>query len=260
MSTAVKKRKQGPRHFIIPDTQVKEGVPTDHIAWAARYAADKLPERIICLGDWFDMPSKSKYDAGKKSAQGRTYKGDIVSGNAALALFMKELRKYAPRSYDPTLDEVDGNHDQRIWIASEEDPTGDYDLDHRDWKRHGWRVHEFLTPCVIDGITYIHYCCLNDQGQVTQSKNGAPNAAAQARRMMTSTVCGHKQGLDISFRYSPDRTVLSIIAGSFYQHEERYLTGQGTNYWRGVVVLNDVRDGWAEPMPVSLDYLRRRYG
>ena len=256
----VKKRAQGPRHLVIPDTQIREDVPTEHIAWAARYAADKRPDSIIQIGDWGDYTSLNKYDAGKKSSHGRTYKSDVEADNKARKLFETELHRHAPRSYKPKKKHGRGNHEQRIWTALEEDPKADYSFDHIDWKKYGWEVHEFLDPFVVDGITYIHYCCLNDQGQVTQSKNGAPSAAAQARRMMTSTVCGHKQGLDIAFRYSPGRTVLSVIAGSFYQHEERYLTGQGTNYWRGVVVLNDVRDGWAEPMPVSLDYLRRRYG
>ena len=256
-----KRRPQGPRHFVMPDTQLKEGVPTDHIIWAARYVADKLPDVLIQPGDWHDMAALSHWDAGKKSSQGRTYRGDIVAGNEGLDLFESEVKKHAPRSYKPKKKHGRGNHENRIYLADQADPKAGYSFNDFNWKKHGWEVHEFLDPFVVDGITYVHYCPLNDQGQVTNGRNGAPSAAAQARRMMTSTVCGHKQGLDIAFKYTPSRTVVSVIAGSFYQHEEAYLTGMGKNYWRGVVVLNDVRDGgMCEPMPVSLDYLRRRYG
>ena len=31
------------RHLVIPDTQVKPGLPTDHLYWAGRYAAATKP-------------------------------------------------------------------------------------------------------------------------------------------------------------------------------------------------------------------------
>jgi len=50
-----------------------------------------------------------------------------------------------------------------------------------------------------------------------------------------------------------------IIAGSFYQHPERYLTPQGQDHWHGVVMLHEVKDGSLNPMVVSLDYLLHKY-
>jgi len=50
-----------------------------------------------------------------------------------------------------------------------------------------------------------------------------------------------------------------IQAGSFYDHEEAYLTPQGTVYWRGILLLTEVRDGSFNLVEVSLDYLRRRF-
>jgi hypothetical protein len=256
----LKKRQQGPRHFIIPDTQIREETPTDHLLWAARYAADKRPDVLVQPGDWHDMASLSHWDAGKKASYGRTYKGCVNAGNKGLDLFEAELRKHAPRSYKPRKAHNRGNHENRVWLADQNDPKASYSFDDFNWKKHGWEVYEFLDVAIIDQIAYTHYCCLNEDGNVTQSKNGAPNAKAQVRRMGMSTVCGHKQGLDIGFKYTRNKTLLGIIAGSFYLHDEGYLTPQGVNYWKGVVMLNDVRDGFAEPMPVSLDYLRRRYG
>lgn len=258
-----KRQARGPRHIFLPDCQVKPGVPTDHIAWAARYCADKRPDAIVDGGDFWDMPSLSLYDAGKRQSEGRRVKDDIEAGNEAKALFMRELRRHSPRSYRPRLYYMDGNHDQRIQRAVDSNAKleGTISLDSRNLKELGWRVSPFLKPTNIDGITYMHYCPLNAQGRVSASQYGAPSALAQARRMMRSTVCGHRQGLDIATVHTPGRTIRSVIAGSFYQHEEEYLTPCGDTYWRGILVFNDVQpSGEFDVCEVSMSYLRRRYG
>ncbi len=253
------------RHLYIPDTQVKPGVPTDHIAWAARYAAVKRPDVIIQGGDWHDMPSLSSYDKGKKAMEGRRYDDDIKAGNDARDLFDRELKKHAPRSYRPRKVSIGGNHDYgRINAALELDAKleGTISTDDLGWKAAGWDDVPFLKPITIHGITYVHYCPLNARGTVGASRFGAPSAAIQARRMMRSTVCGHRQGLDTAIVHTPGRTVRGVIAGSFYLHEEDYLTPIGDTYWRGILVFNDIRPrtGEFDICEVSLDYLRRRFG
>lgn len=239
-------------------------MPTDHIAWAARYAADKRPQTIVQGGDFFDFPSLSEWDRGKMSAEGRRYVDDVEAGNAALKLFDRELKKHAPRSYSPRKVVTLGNHEDRISRAVEGDARLEGKVSFNDlaFKEYGWQVVPFLKPILLDGVTYLHYCPLNAQGRVSAGKYGAPSALAQARRMMRSTVCGHKQGLDTAIVHTPGRTVRGVIAGSFYQHSEKYLTEVGDTYWRGVVVLNDVQpaSGEFDICEVSLDFLRRRYG
>ena len=51
---------------VIPDCQIKEGVPTEHLEWAGQYIADKKPDVIVNIGDFWDMPSLSSYDKGRK--------------------------------------------------------------------------------------------------------------------------------------------------------------------------------------------------
>lgn len=251
----------GPRILAIPDPQVKPGVRTDHLAWAARYAADKRIPYIVFLGDFDDFPSLSSYDRGKLSSHGKFFEDDVKAGNNARDLFFGEMKKHGRKTYRPKCVVTLGNHEERVLRAADEDPKAakTYTLDRLSWTSHGVYVYAFLRPIQVHGITFVHYCALNDQGQVTNGKNGC-DAKAQARRMMRSTVSGHRQGIDIAYRYSPGRTVVSVVAGSFYQHDEKYLTHQGKTYWRGVVVLNDVRNGAFDPMPVSLNFLRRRYG
>lgn len=254
--------KRAPRILVIPDVQAKPDVALEHMAWAGRYAADKRPDAIVQLGDLYDMPSLSSYDRGKMAAEGRRYEDDIAAGDAALRLFDAELRKHSPRGYKPRKEVTLGNHEDRVTRAIEEDPrlAGKVSTEDFGFRRFGWTVNPFLRPVSIMGITFMHYCPLNDNGQVTASNHGAPSARAQARRMMRSTVCGHKQGLDTAVIHTPGRTIRGVIAGSFYQHQEGYLTPCGETYWRGVLVLNDVREGTFDLCEVSMDYLARRYG
>jgi hypothetical protein len=50
-----------------------------------------------------------------------------------------------------------------------------------------------------------------------------------------------------------------LVCGSFYQHDEHYRDAQSNGEWRGIVVLNEVRDEGYDIMPLSMNYLRRRY-
>lgn len=249
----------GPRMMFVPDPQVKPGVRIDHLRWAARYARDKRIPYIGFGGDFDDFSSLSSYDKGKLESHGKFFEDDVEAGNKARDAFFGELRKL--KTYDPLIWITLGNHEERVLRAASEDPkmAKTFTLDKLNWKKHGVRVYPFLQPVSVQGVTFVHYCALNDNGQVTNGKNGC-SAAAQARRFMRSTVSGHRQGIDIAYRYSPGKTIVSVVAGSFYQHEERYLTAQGKTYWRGVVTLNDVRNGHFDPMPVSMRFLRARYG
>ena len=84
-------------HVVIPDTQAKPGVPTDHLRWIGQYIVDQFhdePIKIIHLGDHADMPSLSMYDKGKKAMEGRRYVQDIEAANAACRILNEALLKF----------------------------------------------------------------------------------------------------------------------------------------------------------------------
>lgn len=254
------RKKLGPRHVFLPDCQVKPGVPLQHLVWSARYLAHKLPEVIVSGGDFWDMPSLSSYERGTREAEGRRYRDDIAAGANALELFMRTLKKHSPRSYRPRLIALCGNHEYRICRAANEDPRSDYTLDDLTWKRWGWEFVKFLKPIVVDGVAYCHYFPIGPSGRVVNSKNGAPSAKAQAQRMMMSSVSGHRQGYDSAIIHTPTKTIRAVQAGSFYLHEEAYLTPMGENYWRGIVTLNSVKNGEFGLVDVDMRFLEARYG
>lgn len=258
------RREQGPRILFIPDTQIIPDDDVSHVQWVAAYAADKRPDAIVLAGDWYDMPSLSSWDDGKIGMEGRRYQDDIDAGTGALELFERTLRRHAPRSYKSRRIVTLGNHENRIQRAIDSSPKleGKLSMEDLAFKRLGWVTYDFLEPVRVFGVVFAHYFPLGPHGNVTNSRNGAPSARAQVQRMMTSCVAGHRQGLDVANLPTPLGIKRGVIAGSYYQREERYLTPMGNSHWRGVLMLNDLRPeaGMFDLCEVSLDYLRRSYG
>jgi hypothetical protein len=233
------------RHAIIPDTQVKPGVPIDHLGWAGQYIAEKRADTIVALGDHYDLPSLS---------------ADLDAGDAAFLLLHAPLSRI--RGYQPRKVFLVGNHEQRYTRLIDAQPKLRGAL-RAPWdypRSLGWEVVPFLEAKIIDGIAYAHYFCRGPSGTVTNSRRGAPSARAMVTREMMSCTAGHKQGLDVFIYPTSHGMMRGIIAGSFYQHEEGYLSPQGTNYWRGILMKNEVHKGSYNLLEVSLDYLRRTYG
>jgi predicted phosphodiesterase len=248
----------GLRIGVIPDTQVRPGVRVDHLEWAGKYFAEKRPDVIVHLGDHWDMPSLSSYDKGKASAEGRRVVKDIDAGNKALDLLTAPIR--AAKGYSPRLVMLRGNHESRLdrYLDDHAELAGAFDGAFAD-ERLGWKVVPFLEPIEIGGVAFCHYFPRSSDGNVSQTKRGAPSARAQLLREMQSCVSGHRQGLDLAVHTNGKRLIRSIIAGSFYQHDEGYLSPQGNHHWRGILLLHEVRGGSFNLLEVSVDYLRRRY-
>jgi hypothetical protein len=248
------------RIAVIPDCQVKEGVPTEHLEWAGEYLADKKPDVIVNIGDFWDMPSLSCYDKGKMSFESRRYKKDVQAGNDAMDLLLAPIKKEINRQkrnkkkqWRPRMVFTIGNHEHRIERTVEADAILEDVISYDDLNLSDWEVHDFLEPVVIEGVAFSHY--------FTSGVMGRPVSSARAllsKRMM-SCVMGHVQDRDIAYGKRADGTNLTgLFAGIFYQHDEKYLGAQNNGSWSGIWMLNDVKDGGFDELPVSLKYLKER--
>lgn len=245
----------GKRHIVIPDAQVKEGVKTDHLEAAGNYIAAKRPDVVVCLGDFADMPSLSTHQPkGHIDFENKRYRSDVQASYVGMQRLMNAIEEV--KNYKPQLVMTLGNHEDRITRTVKQEPKlkGTLSLDDLCYEGFGWKVYPFLKPAKINGIMYSHY--------YPTGIFGRPIAKA-ARILATyhqSAVAGHQQGRDIAYSKKADgNTLTAIIAGSFYEHEEDYLDPISNNHWRGIYVLNEVRGGSFDEMPVSLNYLKRKY-
>lgn len=254
--------RQLPVHAVIPDTQIKPGVPTEHLSWIGRYLAESVqPHIIIHLGDHWDMPSLSSYDKGKKQFEGRRYDADIIAGNTALDELDKPIRRR--KNYNPRKILLRGNHENRLNRLMEDDPflfggDGVHGLSLSDYDSLDWEVHDYLKVVWVDGVAYSHF--------FYNPQTGRPYGGQAITRLKTighSFTMGHQQVLDHAMRpiSSPtgDTMQHGLIAGACYLHDEEYKGPQGNAHWRGIVVCHAVDKGNYNPMFVDLEYLCQRY-
>lgn len=244
--------------LFIPDCQVKSGVDLDYLQAIGEFAADKKPDVIVNAGDFWDFPSLSSYDKGKLSFEGRRLKEDIDAGIRGMQALMKPINEeIADSHWDPRLVFTLGNHEQRLSRVPSDNPefAGFIGYDLLDLEGFGWEVHDFLKPVDIAGIFFVHYL----QNPMTGKPYGG-NALSQLKTVGKSFVVGHKQTLDIAVRPTIDgKMQLGLICGASYLHDEDYKGYQGNTHFRGVVMLHNAKDGFAEPMFVSTDYLIKKY-
>jgi hypothetical protein len=244
------------RHFVIPDTQVKKGVPIDHMRWVGLAVKDYAPDVVVHLGDHWDSHSMSAYDApGSAAMEGARIIDDIESGNEALALLTKSMGRYKGRKVL-----LRGNHEHRMERLVSTTPKLAGVLGYHLYNDVGlgWEVVPYFCSAPgqirIDGIVYAHYFAAVNTGRAI---GGTANN--KLNHIGEPFVQGHVQGLDMgSKQFATGKIKQGIVAGSAYLHDEDY-KGMANSHWRGVLVLNEVRDGEFCAMPLTLDYLCRKY-
>lgn len=107
------------RHVVIPDTQIRPDTPLNHLVWIGEYLAEKKPDVIVQIGDWYDMASLSSYEKkGGTYFEGKRYKDDIAAGNLGWELLTKpiakesnRLRRNKKRLWNPEMHYTLGNHE-----------------------------------------------------------------------------------------------------------------------------------------------------
>lgn len=245
-----------PTIFVIGDLQVKQGVSLDYIHHIGAYIARKQPDIIIQIGDWFDNAALSSYDRGQLSAEGKRLSADIKAGNDAIRILDEYIASVV--GYNPRKVITLGNHEDRIQRFVNENPALEGFLGNHlyDFEQYGWEVHDFLTPCIIEGIAFVHY--------VVAVNTGKPLGNALAGRLEkvgTSFVMGHQQTFayhERSLQLTGDMQ-MALVVGACYDHDEPYKGVQGNHHFRGCVMLYEVQDGYAMHKKITLRHMKDVY-
>lgn len=256
---------QPKRLVFIPDPQVKVGAPSHHIDAAANAIVEYKPDVVVHIGDHWDNPALSKHEVpGSKWKEGTRIKDDIDVGNEAFvrlnAPMQREIDRLAighRRRWNPDRHFFDGNHEFRIERLISELPQFD-GLLRTDLMQVpvGWQRHPFLEIVEIEGVLFSHYFSNTQSGKaIGGSIDNRLNKIGQSFAM------GHQQGLLYGMRQYPGSVQKhGLVAGSFYLHDEHYRDRQSNGEWRGIVVMNELHDGKYDVMPLSMNYLLRRFG
>jgi hypothetical protein len=250
--------------LVIPDCQVKEGVPLEHLTWAGKAIVDYKPDVVVNIGDFADMPSLSTHDVkGSKYFEGKRYTKDVAVVKDAMQMLLAPLKemqskqkKNKEKVYKPRMVMLMGNHENRIDRAINNNPTLEGLISTKDLGyEKDWEVHEFLHPVFINGVGFNHYWPVGAMGRA------AGTASAIISKLHMSCIAGHQQGKQVAYGKRADgQSICAIIAGSYYLHDESYMDKLSNKHWRGLVMLNEVNDGHFDEMFLSIEYMERRYG
>ncbi len=243
------------RHFVVPDRQIKPGVPMFHNRWIGQAIRDYEPDVVVDIGDNADFPSMSTHShPGSLDKEGRRLQADIEAANEGERMLREGMGGFKPKRSI----RLRGNHEHRLLRYIEANPVLEGLIGLHLLNDKGWEVVPYSngSPGImyVDGVAYAHY--------FANPNSGKPIGGTIQNRLSkigSSFVQGHQQGLlqgDVQYATGVIRH--GIVAGSAYLHDEEY-KGQANTHWRGVVVLNEVRDGQFCEMPLTLDYLSRKY-
>lgn len=231
--------------LLIPDTQVKPGVSTDHLEALGHWIVEERPDAVVHIGDHWDMPSLSSYDRGTAKAEGRRVIEDIEAGNAGMRRLLRPLKQLQQqqrlnrkRVYTPEMHFFIGNHEERITRYENHHPEVQGAIGWDNLDLSAWTVHGFLQPHNLGGVEFCHYFYNPMSG-----KPFGGSAEYRIGKIKRSFVQGHEQGFKYHIEPVGDKRIHGLVAGSFYTHDEDYKGPQANNHWRGFCVLHNVENG-----------------
>lgn len=256
--------------LIIGDAHAKPDQDLSRFQWLGKLVVDEQPDYIVDMGDWEDMPSLSSYDIGKMSYEGRRYRRDIESAWEARRLFNDPIREYnerkkanKERQYRPTKIALGGNHfERRVSRAIELAPMleGTISVDDNHCKEYGWEYIPFLEPITIEGFTFCHYFQGNGTGNPLAM--GKYPASVLLREKHTSCVMGHNHLFDVASDITGrEERIWAFSAGCYFEHWEEYAGRNNKRWWRGVLFLDDVKDGDLRAFrAIDFSKVKEKYG
>lgn len=252
-------------HYVVPDCQIRPGDVTDFLDWIALDIVKRKPDVIVCIGDFWDLPSLSGHSpAGGVEKEGARLLADLKAGEDAMARLMgpvlgevERLRTKRGKAWKPRLIFTEGNHEHRAARFASDDARfeGVVGTHLCNVEHFGFERYKFEQPVTVDGVWYCHYW--------KTAHSPRPIGGTIDNRLNKlgfSFVQGHEQGKRYGDRpLANGKTIHGLVLGSCYLGVEKYRGPQGANEWRGTAVLHDVRDGDFEPMFLTLRWLCQRY-
>jgi hypothetical protein len=248
--------------LVIPDAHAHPDFNNRRFKWLGELVADLKPDKVICLGDWADLPSLCTYDKGTKGFEGRRYKDDIASAIQAQEFFFAPIK--ARKKKQPKFIMLEGNHEYRIKRAINSDAAqldGIISPDDLLYRKFGWDYVEYegATPGVVeeDGIAYAHYFT---SGVMGRPIGGIHPAYQLIHKQYMSCTQGHVHTTDYCVRTSANgRNLHGLVAGCYQDYYADWAGEANNLWWKGVVFKENVENGQYDPRWISLATIKKEY-
>lgn len=240
--------------LVIPDAHAHPKKHNKRFEWLAGLIDEVRPDVIVCIGDFWDMPSLARFDKGKGLGEGLRYEKDIEAGLDAMDKLIRPSRRYKPRKVFAL-----GNHEERIYRAANEDPALIGKLSYRDLdlEKYGWEVMPFLEEFDIEGVSYAHYFT---SGVMGRPIGGTHKGRALLQKGYKSATQGHDHLLSWALETRFDNVkVAGLSCGCFFDYYMEWAGPANKLWWRGVVLKRNCEYGQYDFVPIRLDTLRKEY-
>jgi hypothetical protein len=221
---------------------------------------------VVDLGDGADLKSLNSYDTRyPKAIVAQNYESDIQCYNDAQERLRRKFRVMKKKR--PAFFGLEGNHENRIKKAIANDPRlegSKYGISFSHLQTDVWfdEYHEYnnSAPAIADydGISYAHYIASGNYGT---AMSGLHHAYGIIQKRHNSTTVGHSHKRSMFFKDDahPHPTI-GLVAGCFKGAKEGWAGQSNLEWWKGVIVKRNIRNGYYEPEFVSLERLRDVYG
>lgn len=234
--------------------------------WLGQLLYDVRPDYVVDLGDGADMRSLNSFDGRRPGAiVSQNYEKDINSYLDSMERTRHQFKKHKRKR--PAFFGFEGNHENRIKTAIAHDPRLEGDkygisFKHLETNRYFDEYHEYENgaPKIhsYDGVDYAHFITAGNMGRPIA---GIHHAYALIQHRYKSSVVGHTHKRDLYFKDGAGTNgAIGLVAGCFKGKEESWAGQSNGDWWKGVVILRSIEDGYFEPEFVSLKTLRRIYG
>lgn len=249
-------------YLIVPDQHAVPYSNNRRADYLAQLTIDLRPDVVINMGDAADMESLSSYDKGKRSFQGKSYKGDIDSHLDFQERWWEPVKRTKKKL--PHRVVLEGNHENRIERALDLSPelVGTIGFQDYDFDRYYDEVirYDGGLPGIYkrDGIIFAHFFPTGVSGRPIGGER--PAHMLLAKNGMSS-IAAHSHTLDFATRRTvADETLNALVVGCYQDYINPWAGPIGKFWQAGVAVLRDVENGRFDFQWISLKSLEKTYG
>lgn len=250
--------------LIFEDAHIEQNQNLDRFQYLGKLIVQEKPDIIISNGDFISFESISNWNTSKKlTLEGLRYSKEIEAGNTALTYLEEPLRelqakqsRFKVKQYKPELYFISGNHEERVARYVQENPQLEGIMSIQDSLNlfdRGWDVIPYKSYLEIKGIQFTHVP-ITGNGQPVSGTNVI---SAGLRIVSKSTVWGHHHYVASGSvkRHGSSDLIQGLTCGCFFDDESIYAKGGNNNYFRGVVILDIIREGKFDFRTISLERL-----
>lgn len=249
------------KHLVVSDIHARPGQNLELAYLLGLVIKEVKPDIVINNGDMADMYSLNSYDRNSKVFQGASYGQDIQAHLAFQELMWEPIKRQKKKM--PRRVVTIGNHDERINKALNLSPELDGAISIRDLDLESYYddvvPYAGSTPgqITIDGVMYAHYCVSGAKGLPI---GGVHPAHSLVTKNLHSTTVGHSHFVDFTpITGASGKRFNGLVTGTFSDHTPNYAGASANQWWRGLVICHNVRDGQYDPQFVSISNLRQYY-